>query len=832
MDQPIANANANPSTKTPVVRGARACTVCRLAKMKCVGAEDGTKRCQRCQRSGAESVSVCSPSAAASSSPRRSCIFEKHRRGRKPGSKLSEASKMLRRLEKGLNNAKAKQPNPGLPHASTSAVPYGQEGGLSSTNNGTHSGAQSDSDMEEEDEYRQDDQALYADREIRKHMRSSFLDVVMNKEPSAEPARPQSNSPSDRSSFFQAQAKAPSQSPIRSHGSPQPKPYSALFAYAPKDPVAAGIISEADVSKYFDAFFLRLNPFINLFDAALHSPDYVRSRSPFLFTTMLMACCKFFCPASYPDVRRLAHEWCVYTFAEGTESVETVQALACMTYWKEPADRRTWTYIGMACRMAVNLRLNRYVGGHQMNESIDQMLERRNRERAYLVLFVHDRSLSMQTGKHWMLPEDELVRHSNNWHKEGAIGQNAEIRPEDVILAAFVNLRLIGSEATDTFYNRTNMFENQLDKYNEELDGWLATWIAEMRKASSATEFHTSFLNFFQSHVRLFLNTFGLNLSNLEARRIMPNPQAVRQCHQSARTNLQIVSHDFAAMHVLQYCQESITVMSAYAAIVLLKLIRNPTTMIHLRENVEDIHALINKTADAYQSAGHLTGSELDSAAYHARFLRRLTAMPQEQRARPQTERSGYRPEGVPPSFAQGLPPIRASQPSVGLPVDAFSVQRSAASHGLNPPHLAPLSIPGSTNGVHSFNPSYPDYGMDAAVRNSLSRHNGSGAPASFVGGDSDDSYFNYMLGEIPYADGLFSTSDGSPHSGMGLMSNHSGGATDFSYGTTAPSSHYRESGLAPSQMSTFGLGGQGPSRSYQHLPPMQPYVTNGFDSR
>ena len=76
--------------------------------------------------------------------------------------------------------------------------------------------------------------------------------------------------------------------------------------------------------------------------------------------------------------------------------------------------------------------------------------------------------------------------------------------------------------------------------------------------------------------------------------------------------------------------------------------------MIHLRESVEDIHALINKTADAYQSAGHVTGSELDSAAYHARFLRRLTVMHQELRARQQTERSVYRPEGVPPLFAQG----------------------------------------------------------------------------------------------------------------------------------------------------------------------------------
>ena len=118
----------------------------------------------------------------------------------------------------------------------------------------------------------------------------------------------------------------------------------------------------------------------------------------------------------------------------------------------------------------------------QMNESNEQLLERRNRERTYLVLFVHDRSLSMQTGKHWMLPEDELVRHYRNWHEEGVLGQNADIRPEDVIVAAFVNLRLIGSEATDTFYNRTTAFENELDKYNAKLDEWLLFWSDQMRR--------------------------------------------------------------------------------------------------------------------------------------------------------------------------------------------------------------------------------------------------------------------------------------------------------------------------------------------------------------
>lgn len=58
--------------------------------------------------------------------------------------------------------------------------------------------------------------------------------------------------------------------------------------------------------------------------------------------------------------------------------------------------------------MAVELGLNRYHATPPPNESEFHMRERRNRERTYLVLWVHDRSLSMQTGRQWMLPEVRL----------------------------------------------------------------------------------------------------------------------------------------------------------------------------------------------------------------------------------------------------------------------------------------------------------------------------------------------------------------------------------------------------------------------------------------
>lgn len=89
--------------------------------------------------------------------------------------------------------------------------------------------------------------------------------------------------------------------------------------------------------------------------------------------------------------------------------------------------------------MAIELGLNRFVAAPPPHETELQLLERRNRERTYLVLFVHDRSLATQTGRSWMLPEDALVRHSSQWHVQGG----GTIRPEDVIIASFVELRHI-----------------------------------------------------------------------------------------------------------------------------------------------------------------------------------------------------------------------------------------------------------------------------------------------------------------------------------------------------------------------------------------------------
>src|SRR5882672_2262412 len=101
--------------------------------MKCVGAEDGQRQCQRCRRANVEQVeffmhigrlSLLLPGV----SLRNIAVGENQVQSASfrlflwsalclcYAARLSEASKMLRRLEKGLNSAKMKsQPTEGSP---------------------------------------------------------------------------------------------------------------------------------------------------------------------------------------------------------------------------------------------------------------------------------------------------------------------------------------------------------------------------------------------------------------------------------------------------------------------------------------------------------------------------------------------------------------------------------------------------------------------------------------------------------------------------------------------------------------------------------------------
>ncbi|KAG8927679.1 hypothetical protein FRC02_007932 [Tulasnella sp. 418] len=685
--------------KNPVQRGARACMVCRSAKMRCIGGDDQAsdmRPCNRCKKAGVE------------------CRFEKHRRGRKPGSKLSEASKMLRRIEKDLQtHARPKVEDVATPRSfnprmnDDSARPKDEYMDLEPTfhpipqstypNSGPSASAPGPSSD--------------SDRTFERYQRASIMDGQISRPTPPDDDGSLTNTsdvfPSniiskekDRQSLFLRTVLGPSGAPSRSNAAngsgsgnqqidlrPRYRDSDTIPSSTPtmsiEDPISAGIVSEAVAEELFDQVFVRLNPFINLFDPVLHTVSYVRRTSPFLFTVLLMAGAKFFRAELFKACQKMANEMAGRAFMEQWKGVGVVQAFACLTYWQEPNDNRTFVYIGYACRLAVEAGLNRYFARPPTNETDHEYRERRNRERTYLVLFVHDRSLSMQTGKSWMLPEDELVRNSATWHI------SKFPRPEDVIVAAFVQLRRLSAETSDVFYLQKDPnlgggktpaggvdYEVLLRGCNARLDHWISSWTVEMERAGG-NDFHHSLLAFFRLHVRLFLNNMGLESSMTPHGGGVPNLHALSVCYMSATETLEIVTAKLKTLKTLRYVQDSISVMTAYAALFLLRLVRRTTSLKASSSiiNTQKVHDLILQTANAYNDVA-LKGFT-SSAEYHAKFLKNLVAQ--------DAEKDSQQPHRLPSESSDTVgpySPVRTGSTSVTSPTTATrpSLHGSAAS--------------------------------------------------------------------------------------------------------------------------------------------------------
>lgn len=160
------------------------------------------------------------------------------------------------------------------------------------------------------------------------------------------------------------------------------------------DPVVKGVVNLHFAMELFAGFMKHLNPFISQLDPTLHTFQYVRGMSSFLFTAILAAAAKLLHPALRKNLLSHAEERFLESFRSGAKSVETVQAILILTYWKEPRDNRAWLNVGLAIRMAIELGWH-HLGSDGMrppeNTTDLEAMRFRNVERTWLVLFVYDR---------------------------------------------------------------------------------------------------------------------------------------------------------------------------------------------------------------------------------------------------------------------------------------------------------------------------------------------------------------------------------------------------------------------------------------------------------
>lgn len=195
-----------------------------------------------------------------------------------------------------------------------------------------------------------------------------------------------------------------------------------------------------------------------------------------------------------------------------------------------------------------------------------------------------------------MIPIDSLIQTAHTWH------EHAHAVPgTDQVMAALVQLRMLGSELLSLFWMDPATFtpdiisknEARLQWFNSDIDRWEAHWHRIVDEASEHVS-HGFMVTFYGKHLRLVLNSYRVQLWTHAGaaaaaaagggggsgaagagagagRSLIPN-QALSFCHVSALEMLRLLVDKLGTRSLLIYLQDSVHAMIAYAVVDIVKV--------------------------------------------------------------------------------------------------------------------------------------------------------------------------------------------------------------------------------------------------------------------
>ncbi|EAU37376.1 predicted protein [Aspergillus terreus NIH2624] len=346
---------------------------------------------------------------------------------------------------------------------------------------------------------------------------------------------------------------------------------------SPDDPLALGLVNHHVALFLFEYFMGKMNPYICQLDPLLHSFQYIRRRSPFLLTTVLAASSKAFQSELYPSLHEHAEKLFSDCFRRGEKSTEIVQAILILTYWKEPNDTRAWTSVGLAIRIAMDLGWHKLSTDPASRSGLNELERRelRNDERTLLVLFVYDRSLSLQTGKPWMIERTEFIESVETWGKDPLASAN------DNLLCTFVALRLLTAETFDLLPSQKKHSTAHQGRFFSVLKVRIEALEAKWLGVVGAGTCHAFLIRLYCAHLHLQLFSIPLQETGI------PRADGVRDMtpfwvsYENAATMLALVTEYAPFLYLVQ---DSIHVMTAYAAVFLVKVPSSLPRLLSIRQ--------------------------------------------------------------------------------------------------------------------------------------------------------------------------------------------------------------------------------------------------------
>ncbi|KAF2277184.1 uncharacterized protein EI97DRAFT_457893 [Westerdykella ornata] len=420
------------------------------------------------------------------------------------------------------------------------------------------------------------------------------------------------------------------------------------------DPIDVGLLSLEEAGMLISYFHDQLAHTRWGLDPVVHTVDFIRRQSAFLFTSLLLASARFMPSASALAKRLLLHRKFLLqqVIARRFRSVEIVLAFMVNVPWMHPldhaADDDTGIFISLALSIALDLSLNKIItpstsvgqdvlitvqksdcleakralamdgfDGVDENSEWGQRLLRR-RERAWLSLFVLERGVCLARGRSYCLPITALVKNCDGWHNNGfsdvhdasLISMAVLRRDLDGLLSA-IRTRCDNYRVVDVGTKVAEEIETMIQGF---FDRWLAKWTSAL--AQGVQRSLPPYVEILITHTRL--STYSSVINHPTA------PLEVKRQFRASTLSsaLNVMRAAVQGERSLTSMPNNTVIMICFAACVALNLSRTGGRTGH--NLTPSIRNLIGETAAVLERIGAVPSHRNGASVVYGRYLREL----------------------------------------------------------------------------------------------------------------------------------------------------------------------------------------------------------------
>ncbi|KAF2265247.1 Zn(II)2Cys6 transcription factor [Lojkania enalia] len=601
-----------------------ACLTCRKSKIKC-RREPGEESCQKCQQGGAQ------------------CIIPSFHIGRQKGvkNKRTGLEKAIYQIEEAIRKSKSENMSSSSTLEQLRSLLGEAPGGLQDTADTASS--TSATFVSERDGTASDDQLALDDAENPLQLLARASDLRLTSPKLTEP----SSSPSSRYLLSEQEER----SDVHRFFLPMK---AALDQGPDVDPIDIGLVTLEEAETLLSFFYENLAHTRWGLDPLVYTLPFIRTRSAFLFTSLLTASALFLPTAAAPAKRLLNHRNMLAqkVISQRYRSVEIVLAFLVNVPWMHPgvhtSDDDTGLYISIALSTALDLSLNKIIipswsfnmellkripkadcidakkalamDGFEDIEVGSEWGQRllRRRERVWIALFVLERGVCLARGRNYCVPITPLLKHCDKWHmdgvsdvQDGSLISMAVLRRDLDGLFSAVRSRCDSYRVIDVGSEVAQEIERTIEKF---FDQWLNTWTASIGEGGQRTL--PPYVEILVTHTRL--STYSGVINHPTA------PLEVKQLFRASALSsaLNVMRAAIQGEARLKSMPNNTVIMICFAACIALNLSASAPGVSH--NLVPSVRNLIEETSAVLERIGSTPNHRNGLSVLYGKHLREL----------------------------------------------------------------------------------------------------------------------------------------------------------------------------------------------------------------